>query len=129
MKRSALLEMTAAEIDRYARAVGVDTSKLRKKEAKADAIEEARARMADVDVLGMACAVPIKRMRDKRVTDLIQKERMSDAEVVGLMRSILGDEQYEAVAERATDEDGTVDNDALGTAFAQLTGSEKLKNY
>ena len=129
MREEALLEMSAEDIERYGRIIGVDVSGKRTKRQKADAIAEARARTATVCVLGLPCEVPIRRMHDKRVTDLLAKRARTDEDYMAVMRAALGDDQYASVMERATDEDGTVDNDALGLAYAQIVESDELKNY
>lgn len=129
MREEALLEMSAEDIERYGRIIGVDVSGKRTKRQKADAIAEARARTATVCVLGLPCEVPIRRMHDKRVTDLLAKRARTDEDYMAVMRAALGDDQYASVMERATDEDGTVDNDALGLAYTQIVESDELKNY
>ena len=99
--------------------LGVDVSGKRTVAQKADAIEKRRERVAEVEALGLTLSIPVKRMRDKRVTDLASKRPMTDADASELLGLLLGGEQMEALADRATDGDGTVDIDAMGLAMAR----------
>ena len=129
MRREVLMEMSKSELDEYAKVIGIDVSGKRTVAQKADAIEKRRERTADVEALGLTLAVPLKRLRDKRVADLASKRPMTDADASELLGLLLGNEQMEALAERATDEDGPVDVDALGLAMARILASEELKNF
>jgi hypothetical protein len=68
-------------------------------------------------------------MHDKRVTDLLSRGDLTEAEADWLMTALLGEEQYQSLVERCTDDDGVVDIAAVGTAFATIIGSGDLKNY
>lgn len=129
MKREVLMEMSKSELDEYGKVLGVDVSGKRTVAQKADAIEKRRERVAEVEALGLTLAIPVKRMRDKRVTDLASKRPMTDADASELLGLLLGGEQMEALADRATDGDGTVDIDAMGLAMARILASDELKNF
>lgn len=129
MNREQMLRMSPAELDGYARAMGFSVRGAKTAEQKAALIEERRGRVAEVPLLGVTVAVPIKRLHDKRVTDLLAKGDRTDEETERVARMIVGDEQWEAVVAAATEDDGTVDNDALGYAIVALLTSRDLKNY
>lgn len=124
-----MMEMSLEQLDQYARACGIDATGKRTKAQKVALIEERRARVADIDVLGMTLHVPVRAMKDKRVSDLLDRGDLTEAEADWLMRALLGEEQYDSVIERCTDEDGVVDVSAVGLVFATLVRSEDLKNY
>lgn len=130
MKHDALMAMGLDALDGYARVLGIDTTGKGTREEKVTAIEDARQRTADVDVLGVTVTVPIRRAHDRSVAGVLAKgRRITDKDAEKVMRAVLGDGQYGMVVDAATDDDGVVDNDALGFAFWQLFGSEQLKNF
>lgn len=129
MNREQMLRMSPAELDAYARAMGFSVRGAKTAEQKAALIEERRGRTAELTVLGVPVSVPIKRMHDKRVTDLLSKEDRTDADTERMVRLVVGDEAWDALVAAATEEDGTVDNDALGYAIASIITSRDLKNY
>lgn len=124
-----MMEMSLEQLDQYGTACGIDVSGKRTKAQKVALIEERRGRVADVDVLGMTLHVPVRAMKDKRVTDLLDRGGLSEADADWLMGALLGEEQYASLIERCTDEDGVVDVSAVGIAFATIVRSEDLKNY
>lgn len=125
-----MMEMSLEQLDQYAGACGIDATGKRTKAQKVALIEERRARVADIDALGMTLHVPVRAMHDKRVTDLLDREGgLSEADADWLMGALLGEEQYQALVDRCTDEDGVVDINAVGLAFATVIRSEDLKNY
>lgn len=128
MKRDALLRMSAEQIDAYARVLGIDTTTRKTKEAKADLIDEARQRVAEVDLLGETVSVPIRAMHDQTIVDRIVSAK-TERQGRALLRDILGDEQWERVLAAATDEDGAVDSDAVNFAYVSLVRSPQLKNF
>lgn len=129
MRHEALTAMSESELDGYARVIGIDVTGKKTVEEKVAEIESRRERTAEIDVLGITLAVPIKRMRDKRVADIMAKRAMSDADATKLLDLVLGKEQAKKLTQQATDPDGTVDTDALGFALASIVTSEALKNY
>ncbi|MGN0034645.1 MAG: hypothetical protein ACI364_02830 [Coriobacteriales bacterium] len=130
MNTERLKAMSLTDIDGYARVLGLDTTGKKTKEAKVAAIEKARQRVAEVDVLGVTCTVPVRAVHDLGVGRTLRKGgRMTDAEAEELMERLLGDEQFAAVMEAATDDDGVVDSDAFGFGFWQLVNSDDLKNF
>ena len=129
MRHEVMMEMSLEQLDQYARACGIDATGKRTKAQKVALIEERRGRVADVDAIGMTLHVPVRAMKDKRVTDLLDRGDLSEAEADWLMAALLGEEQYQAVIDRCTDEDGVVDVSAVGLVFATLVRSEDLKNY
>lgn len=130
MKHEVMMEMSLDQLDQYGRACGIDVSGKKTKAQKVALIEERRARVADVDALGMTLHVPVRAMHDKRVTDLLDREgALSEADADWLMVALLGEEQYKALIERCTDDDGVIDVSAVGLAFATIIRSDELKNY
>lgn len=129
MKREAMMEMSKSELDEYAQVLGIDVTGKKTVAQKVDAIEKRRERVAEIDALGITFAVPIKRMHDKRVTDLAAKRPMTDEDATELLALLIGDDQMAKLAERATDDDGTVDTDAMGFALARILSSDDLKNF
>ena len=124
-----MLRMSAGELDSYARAMGFSVRGAKTAEQKAALIEERRGHVAEVTTLGVTLAVPVKRLRDKRVTDLLSKEGRTDAETEQMMRLVVGDDGWEALVSAATEEDGTVDTDALVHAISTVVTSRELKNF
>lgn len=124
-----MMEMSKAELDEYAQVLGIDVAGRKTVAQKVEAIEKRRERTAEIDVLGITLTVPVKRMHDKRVSDLAAKRPMTDADATQLLGLLIGDEQMAKLAERATDEDGTVDADAMGLAMARILSSDDLKNF
>lgn len=129
MRHEYLMEMSLAQLDQYGQACGIDVTGRKGKVAKVRLIEERQGRVAEVDVLGMTLVIPKRRLHDKRAADLVAGHALSDEEVVQAFRSLLGEEQYAAVIERCTDEDGIVDGDAFAVAFATVMTDPELKNY
>lgn len=129
MNPEAMGRMSARELDAYARTMGFSVSASKTVEEKAAAIEQRRARHADIEVLGISMSVPIKRMHDKRVTDLLAKKDRTDADTEEMVRLVVGDDAWRGIVEAATEEDGTVDNDAIAYAIVAIITNRKLKNY
>jgi len=124
-----MMEMSKSELDEYATALGIDTSGQKTIATKVDLIEKKRGKTADIDVLGMTVTIPIKRLHDKRVSDLVAKRPMTDADAEALLFLLLGDDQVQALYNRVTDDDGTIDVDALGLSMARIMESDDLKNF
>ncbi|TNU89385.1 hypothetical protein FIC87_11340 [Eggerthella lenta] len=129
MDKGCMARMSAAELDEYGEILGVSTAPAKTADEKMRLIERRRARTASVRALGLDLEVPVKRARDKRASDLMAKADITDAEVEEVMRILLGDEQMADVERACTDEDGTVDVDAMALAFAKLVTSDELKNF
>ena len=129
MRHDVLMSMSKTELDSYAAVLGFDVSGKKTIPQKVAQIEKRRERTAEVEVLGLTVSIPIKRMHDKRVTDLMSKRPMTDQCATDLLVLLLGDDQMSQLINRATDDDGTVDVDAMGLAIARILGSEDLKNF
>ena len=129
MRHEVLMEMSLEQLDQYGQACGIDVTGKRTRAQKVALIEERRGRVADIEAVGMTLHVPVRRLHDKRVTDLLSRGQLSEAEADALMRGLLGDEQFEALIEHCTDEDGVVDVEAVGLAFASVAYGPELKNY
>lgn len=129
MKTEQMMKMTPEDLDAYARLLGFSVKGLGTAEEKAEAIRERRSRCVKLRLIGVDVTVPIRRMHDKRVTDLLAKEDKTDAETEGMARLIVGDDAWDELVEAATDEDGTIDNEALTLAVVQVVYSPKLKNF
>lgn len=128
MRHEVLMGMSKSELDDYAKVIGLDVTAKKTIALKVDAIETRRERVADIEVLGLTLSIPVKRMHDKRVTDICSKP-LTDELATELLGLLLGDEQEAKLIEAATDEDGTVDVEAMGLAIASITQSEELKNF
>lgn len=128
MNREAMENMSAGELDAYARVLGIDLRGTRGAQHKMEAITRRRERRAEIRVLGMDLEVPIRRAHDKRVNDLLSGRR-SDADMVEALRLLLGEEQFEAVEAACTEDDGVFDVEAFAYAAATVLGSPDLKNF
>jgi hypothetical protein len=124
-----MMSMSDAELERYARACNIDISGIATKEQRVATIEERRERVEEVNILGATLAIPIKRLHDKRLSDLMARGVNSDADAALAATLLLGEEQYAELIERCTDEDGVVDVEAIGCAFVTLFTNDELKNY
>ena len=129
MRKEALLSLTGGEIDEYAALLGIDTTRLRAKAAKVERIEKARQRTADIEVLGLTLTVPIKKMHDKRITDRMSLGTLSDSQLDELMADLLGEGQMSKVYEHCTDDDGTIDVEAVALVYSTIMKADELKNF
>lgn len=129
MRREILLELSGPELDAYAKKLGLNTSKTKGIKAKVDVIETTRGRVAEIEALGMTLRVPVKRMHDLRVTDRLNGQGLNDAEYERLCADILGKDQLQEVYEHCTDEDGTVDLEAVALVLDTVILSDELKNF
>lgn len=127
MRAENMALMDADELDDYARILGFSAKAARTPEEKAALIERKRGRTAVVEALGIEFEIQVKRARDKRVADAVAAG--DDESCVLALSILLGDEQYAELLDACTDEDGTVDVDALGLAYARIVTSEELKNF
>ncbi len=127
MNSDYMAKMSAEELDELARFMGVSIVAAKSAESKARMIEERRSRVARFGVLGIEFEVPMKRVRDKRVSDLLGEK--TDAATEEAVRLLVGDEKFAELVAACTDEDGTVDVDAMGYAIAKIMCSDELKNY
>lgn len=129
MKRSILERMSESEIDEYAKVLGVELAPCETLEEKIDMIERRRERCAVVSALGIDFEIPIKRVHDKRISDIITNPKATDEDTYKAMNLLLGDSQTRRLIDACTDDDGTIDSDALGLAFVKILTSKSLKNY
>lgn len=129
MNKDYMARMSAAELDEYAKVLGVATSPAKTAIDKVKLIERCRGRKASIRVLSLDLEISIKRAHDKRVADLMAKPDLSDAETEEVMRMLLGDEQMGEVVRACTEDDGTIDIDAMGLVFAKVLTSKELKNF
>ncbi len=130
MRHDVMMSMTLDELDRYGGFCGIDVTGIDSREGKVAEIEGRRGRVAELRALGTTLSVPSKRLHDKRVSDILNARRpLSNAEVAEVMTLILGEEQYAEVIDRCTDEDGTVDIEAIASVYFTLARSAELKNY
>ncbi len=128
MKKEYLLKMSDEELAGYMKMLGISSKATKTREAKIELIERRRAKTETIDVLGIPIEVSVKKLRDRRVLDAYQAAT-TDAQMEAVARQIIGDEQMDALAVAATDEDGTVDVDALGYAIATILTNKKVKNF
>lgn len=124
-----MMEMSLEQLDQYGQVCGIDVTGKKTKAQKVALIEERRGRVAEVDVLGITLTVPVRALHDKRVTDILDRGGMTEADADWLMTALLGEEQYAQLVERCTDDDGVVDVHAVGVAFGTIVSSPELKNY
>ena len=73
--------------------------------------------------------MPVRAAHDLRFTQLINKPDRTDDETEAAMAMLLGEEQMGALREAATEDDGTVDQDALAFAYMRVLSSDELKNF
>ena len=128
MNKEYLLKMSDEELAGYMKMLGISSKATKTREAKIELIERRRAKTETIDVLGIPIEVSAKKLRDRRVLDAYQAAT-TDAQMEAVARQIIGDEQMDALAVAATDEDGTVDVDALGYAIATILTNKKVKNF
>lgn len=130
MRPEYLKQMSREELDQYAAIANYDLGKARSVDAKVSAIQEAREHVATVRVLGgLEVSIPIRRMHDKRLSDLLGKRgKLSDEDIETLFVGLVGDDQAKAIEERCTDDDGIVDVDAYSLAIAQVLRAQSAKN-
>lgn len=129
MKRETLLKLDESQLAAYASILGVDVSSIKTAKAKVNAIEKARERVASIDVFGTTIEIPIKRLHDLNITKKLDGGNKSDAEVLNVMREILGDDQMQVVYDLCTDDDGTIDAEAVSLALFTIANSDELKNF
>lgn len=129
MRTEALNAMTDEELEQYARTLGFTTKAAKSHDAKVRLIAKRRERGVDVSALGVDLRVPVRAAHDLRFTQLINKPDRTDDETEAAMAMLLGEEQMGALREAATEEDGTVDQDALAFAYMRVLSSDELKNF
>lgn len=129
MNRECMERMSASELDEYAKSCGIEVSHARDKKDKLRIISERRERVASVRALGIDFEIPVKRVHDKRLTDLLGKHDMTDEDMTEAMVMMLGREQFDELVAACTDDDGTVDVNAMGVAYVRIVTSSELKNF
>ena len=128
MNKDAMAAMSAEELDRYGRVLGIEMKPARTKAQKIALITSRRERSATVTALGMQFEVPAKALSDKRLNDILAKQEHTDEDILTALELMIGTEQLQDLADACTDEDGTVDAPALALAFVMITESAELKN-
>lgn len=128
MRKDVLMSMDADALDRYAAIIGANTTGMAGIADKVSAIIAKRERTHELQLLGETFIIPTRNIRDKRFQDALA-DGITDSSAEAAARLALGDEQWERLIERATDEDAIVDVDALGMAIAQILNAPELKNY
>ena len=121
--------MGASELDEYAKSCGINITRLKDKQLKINAINERRERIATVRALGIDFEIPIKRVHDKRLSDLLNNPNASDEDMTHAMVLLLGQEQFDELVSACTEDDGTVDVNAMGVAYVRIISSDNLKNF
>lgn len=121
--------MSALELDEYAKSCGINIARFKDKHAKINAINERRERTATVRALGIDFEIPIKRVHDKRLSDLLNNPNASDEDMTRAMILLLGQEQFDELVSACTEDDGTVDVNAMGVAYVRIISSDNLKNF
>ena len=121
--------MTLEELDEYGKVVGVLVGPPSSAEDKMRLIERARERVATVRAVGLDLRITYKALHDKRASDLLAKPNRTDEETDEALGLVLGDDQKAELYAACTDEDGTVDVDALAIAYVKIFTSDELKNF
>lgn len=129
MRHEAMMGMSLEQLDQYAQACGIDVTGRKTKAQKVAFIEERRERVADIDAVGMTLHVPVRTLHDKVLNGMLSRGNLSEQEVDWVMTSLLGEDQYRALIEHCTEDDGLVDLEAVGLAFSTVIRSEELKNF
>lgn len=124
-----MARMSASELDEYGGTLGIEMRPAKTKDDKRRLIERRRGRVAVVRALGIDFEIPVKRAHDGRLSRLMGKPDMTDADMESAMRLLLGDEQMAELAEACADPDGTVDVDAMALAYVRIVSSDELKNF
>lgn len=129
MKHDVLVAMTDRELEDYARCCGIDIAGAGGRDEKVAAIERGRQRVASLRVLGLDLEIPVRKLRDKNLNDLLKRRSITDEQADALMLQLLGEEQSAKLMERVTDEDGVVDVDAYSMVIARILTDGDLKNF
>lgn len=129
MKHEVLVALDTAELKEYARRLGIKVPNGMTKAAIVEMVEERRERSAEIEVLGVTVSVPIKRLHDKRVTDVLNSRDLTEEQLVEVFDSLVGDEKAKEIVDACTDEDGTLDVDAYAMCINHVIYNDKLKNF
>lgn len=129
MNASAMAKMSAAELDAYAKHLGLNVSAETTVEGKVRAIQRRRERVATIEVLGTELSIPIKNMGDLRFTGIVNNVRRTTDELMQAFAMLLGEKQHKELIKAATDEDGVIDEPALSFAYCAILDSSELKNF
>lgn len=129
MNPAALSRLTEAELADYARVMGVDISGEPSREGRERAIEARRGRSVTVRAMGLDLTVPVKRAHDKRVVDLMPLVRTDDEAAMRAFTLLVGEPQAREAEAACTDEDGTVDVEALSLLIVKVLTCRELKNF
>lgn len=128
MKTENLEQMTAKELDDYAKTLGI-TKLPNGVKSKVELIQKRREREATIKVAGLELVIPIKRFHDKKVSEVLSSPAASDGDLERILNYLIGDEQMQEVIDACTDEDGTFDLEGLAYIFTTVITSPKLKNF
>lgn len=128
MNKAAMERMSAKELDEYGAILGIEMRPAKTEAEKIALICTRRERTATVCALGMQFEVRMKSLSDKRVTEILQANERTDEDVLTVLDLMLGEEQFAQLMEAVTDEDDTIDVNALAYAFVQIVTSDELKN-
>ena len=128
MKRESIERMSDEELEQYARLLGVILDAAHSRDEKISLVERKREKRVTVTALGIDFDITIRRVRDKRVSDLLARGNRTDEETDEAIRLLLGDGQYQTLLDAVTDDDGVVDVDAMGLAFVRIITADELKN-
>lgn len=129
MKREFMEQSTESEIEELAKMQGIELAPCETLKEKMSLIERKRERKAIITIFGEDFEVPMKRLGDKRVEDIMNNPHQSGDDADKVFRLLLGDKQTKRLVDICTEDDGTVDAYAMGLAFIRLMYSEQLKNY
>lgn len=128
MRKEILEQMSDAELVDYARTLGIKAGDVHKAKDKVSLIFNRWEREEEITVYGETFKVKAKTLKDKKFVDLVAAPNATDEQMAEALLILLGEEQVKKLYELCTDEDGTVDINAVGIAFAQIVSSPQLKN-
>lgn len=130
MKSEILDQLTAKELEQYAKHMGLQVIPGKSLKEKRNAIKRKRDKVKTITVLGMEISVAVKRFHDGKVTSFFEStEGKTDSDYIEMLRYIIGDEQMDSLVDACTDDDGSFDNDAMAYVMATIIYSEELKNF
>mgnify|MGYP000980796374 CR=1 FL=1 len=157
MDTSIFDNMSAKELDLYARAMELDCSKLKGVKAKREFIKQHLTKQADIKIFGNVYTVPVKRLTlvlvqqntdpwvsglsvffdnlhnlpeySDTLIDLLNGKNLTDDKLFEAMRLVLGDEQFDDIYAHCTEDDGLVNMASLTYAYLSVFENEELKNF
>lgn len=127
-----LNKMSDKELNDLASSFGAAFGKTVKKldtEAKIEELKKYRERTATIRVLGVDLSISVKKRNDvDNFAYLLDKPDRTQEDIENAYKFLLGEVQYAELVLACTDEDGSIDYQALVYAFNAITANDDLKN-